>query len=165
MAGRGPPAAAFSQSDRLRKFIQPLRGVGGTGIPLAQPDTVTQPWWQPGVTHYTIDIRQFADQLHPDLPNPTRLWGFGQGPTPTFRHLGGIIAVKRGTPVQVTFRNHCPRGTSCPSTGRSWAPRTRTTAPMSTFMVLAACLYGHEPAGDGRAEWGRRQRVARSGMI
>jgi hypothetical protein len=32
-------------------------------------------------------------------------------------------------------------------------------------LLLAACLYGHEPAGDGRAEWGRRQRVARSGMI
>ena len=103
-----PPAAAFSQSDRLRKFIQPMRGVGGTGIPLAQPDAVTQPWWQSGVTHYTIDIGQFADQLHPDLPNPTRLWGFGQGPAPSFRHLGGIIAVKRGTPVQITFRNRLP---------------------------------------------------------
>ena len=103
-----PPAAAFSQTDRLRKFIQPLRGVGGTGIPLAQPDTLTQPWWQPGVTHYTIDIRQFEDQLHPDLPNPTRLWGFGQGSAAHFRHLGGIIAVKRGTPVQITFRNHLP---------------------------------------------------------
>jgi spore coat protein A, manganese oxidase len=103
-----PPAAAFSQTDRLRKFIQPLRGVGGTGIPLAQPDPLTQPWWQPGVTHYTIDIRQFADQLHPDLPNPTRLWGFGQGSAAHFRHLGGIIAVKRGTPVQITFRNHLP---------------------------------------------------------
>jgi hypothetical protein len=32
-------------------------------------------------------------------------------------------------------------------------------------LVLAASLYGHEPAGDGRAEWGRRQRVALSGMI
>ena len=31
-----------------------------------------------------------------------------------------------------------------------------------TERVLAACLYGHEPAGDGRAEWGRRQRAARS---
>jgi spore coat protein A len=102
------PAAAFSQSDRLRKFITPLRGVGGTGIPLAQPDTNRQSWWQPGVTHYTIDIGQYADQLHPDLPNPTRLWGFGQGSPAHFRHLGGIIAVKRGTPVQITFRNHLP---------------------------------------------------------
>jgi spore coat protein A len=103
------PAAAFSQSDRLRKFIRPLRGVGGSGIPIAQPDTVARPWWQPGVAHYTIDIRQFSDQLHPDLPFPTRLWGFGQGRESDFRHLGGIIAVKRGTPVQITFRNLLPR--------------------------------------------------------
>jgi spore coat protein A len=102
------PAAAFSESDRLRKFITPLRGVGGAGIPLAQPDTKAQPWWQPGVTHYTIDIGQYEDQLHPDLPNPTRLWGFGQGSAAHFRHLGGIIAAKRGTPVQITFRNHLP---------------------------------------------------------
>jgi spore coat protein A, manganese oxidase len=102
-----PAAAAFSYSDRLRKFIQPLRMVG-TGIPIAQPDTATQSWWQPGVTHYTIGIRQFADQLHPDLPFPTRLWGFGQGSAADFRHLGGIIAVKRGTPVQITFRNSLP---------------------------------------------------------
>ena len=104
-----PPAAAFSQSQRLRKFIQPMRGVGASGIPLAQPDTVRQPWWQPGVTHYTIDIRQFEDQLHPDLPNPTRLWGFGQGNAAGFRHLGGIIAAKRGTPVQITFGNNLPQ--------------------------------------------------------
>ncbi len=69
-------------------------------------DTTRQPWWQPGVTHYTIDIGQFTDQLHPDLPNPTRLWGFGQNGN--FRHLGGIIAAKRGSPVQVTFRNNLP---------------------------------------------------------
>ena len=70
------------------------------------PDTVPQAWWQPGVTHYTIDIGQYTDQLHPSLPNPTRLWGYGQGGN--FRHLGGIIAVKRGTPVQITFRNNLP---------------------------------------------------------
>ena len=105
--GAAAPAQAFSHSDRLRKFIRPLR-MPGTDIPIAQPDTVIQPWWQPGVTHYTIGIRQFTDQLHPDLPNPTRLWGFGQGGAADFRHLGGIIAVKRGTPVQITFQNHLP---------------------------------------------------------
>ena len=102
------PAAAFSQSDRLRKFISPLRNPVLGGIPLAAADTTRQPWWQPGVTHYTIDIRQYEDQLHPDLPNPTRLWGFGQGSAAHFRHLGGIVAVKRGSPVQITFRNHLP---------------------------------------------------------
>ncbi len=102
--GDAPAAYAFSQSDRLQKFIQPLRGVGD--IPVAQPDTAPQPWWQPGVTHYTMDIGQFEDQLHPDLPNPTRLWGFGQNGN--FRHLGGIIAAHRGAPVQITFRNNLP---------------------------------------------------------
>ena len=100
------PAFAFSQSANLRKFVTPLRGVGGAGIPVATPDTARQLWWQRGVSHYTIDIRQFTDQLHPDLPNPTRLWGFGQGSN--FKHLGGIIAAKRGEPVQITFRNNLP---------------------------------------------------------
>ena len=102
----------YAQSMNLEKFIQPLRGVGGSGIPVAQPDTVNPGWWQPGVTHYTIDIGQYEDQLHPDLPNPTRLWGFGQGYDPGnpgwTRHLGGIIATKRDAPVQITFRNHLP---------------------------------------------------------
>ncbi|HEX9012141.1 MAG TPA: hypothetical protein VF813_01445, partial [Anaerolineaceae bacterium] len=101
-----PRAFAFSQSSNLKKFIQPLRGVGGAGIPVAAPDSQRLGWWQPGVTHYTIDIGQYTDQLHPDLPNPTRLRGFGQNGN--FRHLGGIIAAKRGEPVQVTFRNNLP---------------------------------------------------------
>ena len=117
-------AYAFAQSPDLPKFIQPLRGVGGPGgIPVAVPDSPTKGWWQPGVTHYTIDIGQFTDQLHPDLPNPTRLWGFGQGPTSNFKHLGGIIAAKRGTPGP----DHLPQQPAPhahPPGGRrpSWAP-------------------------------------------
>ncbi len=101
-----PGAQAFSRSRGLRKFIQPLRNPVLGGVPIAAPDKVRQPWWQRGVTHYTIDIGQFTDQLHPDLPNPTRLWGYGQHGH--FQHLGGIIAAKRSDPVQVTFRNHLP---------------------------------------------------------
>lgn len=97
--------------DNPLKFIQPLRKIG-TDIPLAQKDTVPQTWWQPGVDHYTIDIGQFEDQLHPDFANPTRLFGFGQNYSPInsswVTHLGGMIAAKRGTPVQITFRNHLP---------------------------------------------------------
>jgi spore coat protein A, manganese oxidase len=98
-------AHAFVTSLSLQKFIQPLRGVGGAGIPVMTPDAVNPGWWQPGVTHYTIDIGQFTDQLHPSL-QPTTLWGFGQ--PGNFKHLGGIIAAKRGTPVQITFRNNLP---------------------------------------------------------
>jgi spore coat protein A len=105
-------AHAFATSDGLRKFIQPLRGVGGSGIPVAQKDGTRQSWWQPNVDHYTMDIGQFEDQLHPDLPNPTRLWGYGQGYASNraswTRHLGGIILARRGTPTQITFRNQLP---------------------------------------------------------
>jgi spore coat protein A len=108
----GSISPEYVQSMNLVKFVQPLRGVGGSGIPVAQADTVNPGWWQPGVTHYTIDIGQFEDQLHPDLPNPTRLWGYGQGYDPGnpnwTKHLGGIIAAKRDEPVQITFRNHLP---------------------------------------------------------
>ena len=50
-------------------------------------------------------MAQFEDQLHPNLPNPTRTRGYGQGGPAQHKHLGGIIAVKRGAPVQITFRN------------------------------------------------------------
>jgi spore coat protein A, manganese oxidase len=101
-------AHAFAQSPNLQKFIQPLRGVGGAGIPLAAKDTVAQPWWKPGVDHYTIGISEYTDQLHPFLP-PTKLWGYG-GPATgnVYRHLGGIIAVPKNKPVQITFQNNLP---------------------------------------------------------
>ena len=102
-------AGAATQTQRLRKFVQPLRNPVTGGIPLAQPDTKNHRWWQPGVTHYSIDIDEYSDQLHPDLPHPTRLWGFGQGPRNRWRHLGGIIAAKRGSPVQITFSNNLPK--------------------------------------------------------
>jgi spore coat protein A len=101
----------FSHSDNLSKFITPLRMVGA-GVPVAVPDSVTQSWWQEGVDHYTIDIGQYTDQLHPELPHETRLWGFGQGfaaDNPHWtKHLGGVIVAQRGKPVQITFRNHLP---------------------------------------------------------
>ncbi len=103
-------ALAFYQSTGLRKFAQPLRGVGPGGIPVAAPDAFPAP--VTGVTHYSLTIAQFTDQLHPDL-GPTKLWGYnpvvplGGGAQPQ-RHLGGIIVVQRGVPIQVTFTNTLP---------------------------------------------------------
>jgi spore coat protein A len=105
----GGPIEPFSQSAYLDKFVDPLRGVGGAGIPVAAPDAVDPGWWQPGVDHYTIDIAEFTDQLHSGLPaTGTRLWGFGQGGAANHRHLGGVIVARRDKPVQITFRNHLP---------------------------------------------------------
>jgi spore coat protein A len=113
-----PRAWAFSQSPRLRKFrdlsgnpIQ-FRGLGPGGIPVAMPDAAPAP--VTGAPHYTIDIGQFVDRLHPDLPNPTTLWGFnptialGVNATVTPRHLGGVLLAQRGVPLQITFRNNLP---------------------------------------------------------
>jgi hypothetical protein len=68
---------AFAQSNALMKYIQPLRGntVGSlvTDIGVAAPDGAPAP--VTGAVHYTIGVEQFSDQLHPTLPNPTKLWG------------------------------------------------------------------------------------------
>jgi spore coat protein A len=104
-----PPSsayAAFAQTKPLRKFIQRLRGLGTGGIPVATKPLL-QPY--PGVDYYEIAMRDFYDQLHPDLP-PTRLYGYGNtadDPT-SFRHLGGAIVATRGTPVRIRFTNYLP---------------------------------------------------------
>ncbi len=109
-----PTAAAFYNSTGLKKFVQPLRGVGPGAIPVAVPDG--KRLWNKGkivAQHYTIDINQFQDTLHPDL-GPTTLWGYnprnalGVTGVPTQKHLGGIIVAHRGTPVQITVTNNLP---------------------------------------------------------
>ncbi len=103
-------AFAFYQSTGLKKFAQPLRGVGPGGIPVALPDAFEAP--VTGVTHYSFTIGQFTDQLHPNL-GPTKLWGYSpavaldEGAYPT-RHLGGIIVALRNKPIQITFNNKLP---------------------------------------------------------
>lgn len=107
--GRGN-AFAFYQSQPLQKFLQPLRGVGPAGIPVAIPDGSAGVG---GAAHYRLNVEQYADQLHPAL-NPTTLWGYnpqnalGVTGAPSQRHLGGIIVAQRGQPVQLTFTNKLP---------------------------------------------------------
>lgn len=103
-------ALAFYQSTGLQKFVQPLRGVGPGGIPVAAPDAFPAP--VTGVTHYSLTIGQFADQLHPAL-GPTTLWGYHPavalgGGIQSQHHLGGILVAQRGVPIQLTFTNTLP---------------------------------------------------------
>src|SRR4030042_1204486 len=111
MAVREAYAQYGVNSPSLQKFVAPMRGIGGTGIPVATPDAAAAP--VTGVTHYTINIQQFTDQLHPALPAPgTKLWGFNPAPNgvtnPSPRHLGGIVVATRNAPLQFTFRNNLP---------------------------------------------------------
>jgi len=101
------------QTNGLKKFLSPLRGVyplDPGGIPVAVPDG-TRAWDKGKIVaqHYTIDINQYTDQLHPDL-GPTTLRGYHSrtnlGGNVSQRHLGGIIVAQRGKPVQITFQNN-----------------------------------------------------------
>jgi len=100
-------ARAFSQTTGLRKFAQPLRGVGPGGIPVVGADFT--PAASTGATHYTVGINQFVDKLHPDLDG-TILRGYqpamplGGGYQPQ-KHLGGIIVGKKNVPMHFTFKN------------------------------------------------------------
>jgi spore coat protein A, manganese oxidase len=109
-----PTVHAFYQTNGLKKFAQPLRGVGPAGIPVAMPDgTRSYAKGKVVAQHYTLDINQYQDQLHPDL-GPTTLWGYnprnalGVSGIPTQRHLGGIIIAHKGVPVQLTVQNNLP---------------------------------------------------------
>jgi spore coat protein A len=103
-------AYAFYQTSPLRKFVQPFRGIGPGGIPVAMPDATPAP--VTGAVHYSLNVGQFTDTLHPAL-GPTTLWGYspavalGEGAYPT-RHLGGIIVGQKDVPIQLTFTNNLP---------------------------------------------------------
>ncbi len=139
-------AYAFAQSTPLLKFFQPLRGntVGSlvTEIGVAAPDPFVAP--VTGVTHYTIEVEQFTDFLHPQLTNGTKLWGFRPtnflAATPAgARHLGGIIVAQKGTPIQITFRN------------KLTSDGTPTGAPLSHIIPVDTTIPGANQAQNRTA--------------
>jgi spore coat protein A len=103
-------ARAWYQSLPTPLWRTALRGVGPGGIPVAAADALPAP--VTGVTHYTLGINQFTDQVHPTLGSTT-FWGYqparalGGGVQPQ-KHLGGIIVAQKGTPIQLTFTNNLP---------------------------------------------------------
>jgi FtsP/CotA-like multicopper oxidase with cupredoxin domain len=98
----------------IRKFVDSLPGLGPTGannlgqfIPLAVPDTSTFP----GADYYEIELGQYTEKMHTDLP-PTTLRGYRQtnmGGQP-FHYLGPLIVAQKGRPVRVKFTNNLPGG-------------------------------------------------------
>ena len=133
-------AYAFYQSPGLQKWQPPLRGVGPGQIPVVGLDGFASP--VTGVAHATINVQQFTDKLHPAL-GPTKLWGFHPanplGARQPQKHLGGIIVVKKGEPLQLTFRNNAslPRQSS-PSTRRSPAQTRPRTAQLSISTAVSS---------------------------
>ena len=96
---------AYAQSPKLRKFVSPLPGLGPAGIPVATP--TTNPAW-PGADFYEFSAQQYTQQMHPDLPNPTTLWGYVDKATNKTGYLGPIVVAKRGTPTVIRMHNNLP---------------------------------------------------------
>ena len=97
-------AFAAAQSPRLSKWAQPMRGLGGSGIPVMAG--VPDPFF-PGTTYYQLTAGEFTDQLHPQL-GPTKLWGYSDTTTGVKRHLGGVIVATRNTPIRTRVTNTLP---------------------------------------------------------
>jgi FtsP/CotA-like multicopper oxidase with cupredoxin domain len=129
MAGLGVLAArklawAFGQSPiSIRKFVKRLPSLGlnplgpnedGLYVPVATP--MQRLIKGPRGTRYTVDyyklqIGQYSQKLHSDLPGPARFYGFQDitgGKAPDAKYLGGFIIAKSGTPVQMTVVNKMP---------------------------------------------------------
>ena len=97
-------AHAVANSGNLQKWIQPIRGLGPTGIPVLSG--ITDPVFA-NTTYYQATAGEFLDQLHPQLL-PTRLWGYWDTTNPLPRHLGGVIIATRGTASRIRFTNALP---------------------------------------------------------
>src|SRR5215469_16635025 len=116
----------FAQSPtRIRKFIVPLQGLGPTGIPVATPDTKSFP----GEDYYQIHVGEFSQMMHPDLPGPTKFWGYADvtnGQAPNHRYLGGVIVAQKGRPVRLKAINQLPPVHPLPVDTTIHGRRTRT---------------------------------------
>jgi FtsP/CotA-like multicopper oxidase with cupredoxin domain len=101
----------------IRKFVDGLPGLGaasannlGQYLPVAIPD----PFSYPGSDYYVIELGQYTEKMHSDLP-PTTLRGYRQTNTsdPTiskFHYLGPLIIASKDRPVRIKFINNLPTG-------------------------------------------------------
>jgi hypothetical protein len=108
----------------LRKFVDGLPGLGpenannlGQYLSVGKPDTITYP----GSDYYEIELREYTEQMHSDLP-PTTLRGYVQvnngtdaggnntlAPDP-IHYLGPTIIASKDRPVRIKFTNMLPTG-------------------------------------------------------
>jgi len=119
----------YAYSPPLRKFVDTLPGLGsanqnnlGQYIPVGIPDTTTYP----GSDYYEIEMGQFREQMHGDLPavspdetsggtllrgyRQTNATGPGAAAVNQFHFLGPIIIAQKNRPVRVKFTNKMPTG-------------------------------------------------------
>jgi FtsP/CotA-like multicopper oxidase with cupredoxin domain len=121
--------ANWANSPQLRKFVDRLPGVGaananglGQFLPVAVADIASYP----GADYYEIGLVEYTQQMHTDLPAPTKLRGYVQlndpaNPVtrdatgkiiawPRPQYLGPLIFARKDRPVRVKFVNLLPTG-------------------------------------------------------
>jgi len=121
----------WANSPPLRKFVDTLAPLGctttnnlGQCIPVAVPDTALYP----GSDYYEIELVEYREQMHSDLPpvvgnkmtatsGGTKLRGYRQTNTTdpnllTPHYLGPLIIAQKDRPVRIKFTNSLPTGTS-----------------------------------------------------
>jgi spore coat protein A len=104
-------AQDYSTSPALRKFIQPINGLGPAGIPVASPTTDPNPIAGATYDFYQMEVGEYTQLMHPDLPKATKLWGYADIANPSsggHRYLGGVIVAQAGRPVKMTVTNNLP---------------------------------------------------------
>ncbi len=106
----------------IRKFVDSMPGLcgqpgamnlNGQCIPVAVPDTTTYA----GSDYYEIELDQYTERLHSDLPLTT-LRGYRQTNAPAganeevskFHYLGPLVVARRDRPVRIKFTNNLPTG-------------------------------------------------------
>ncbi len=141
----------------LRKFVDSLPGVGaanknnlGNYIPIATP-IVGKPGVPADGDYYEIDLVEYNQKMHSDLPKKTKLRGYRDA-SPAFanlstQYLGPLIIAKRDRPVRLKFTNKLPTGaagnlfipTDTTLMGAGMGPLTAAGAPCDPAAVGATC--------------------------
>jgi FtsP/CotA-like multicopper oxidase with cupredoxin domain len=127
----------------MKKFVDTLPGLNaannlGQQIPVAVPDTTTYPDdpttpdVDEGADYYVIELGEYTEQMHSDLP-PTTLRGYRQAGG-EFHYLGPAIVAQKDRPVRILFRNLLPTGAG----GNLFIPVD------STVMGSGMTAAGHE---------------------
>jgi FtsP/CotA-like multicopper oxidase with cupredoxin domain len=165
-------------SPPLRKFVDGLPGLGyanrnnlGQYIPVAIPDKTTYP----GSDYYEIEVGQYREQMHSDLPavsgnsGGTLLRCYRQVNTTVpellqYHFLGPLIVSTKDRAVRVKFINSLPSGipgdlfipvdTTIMGSGQfeiDYDPETKQLKPVTrgVFTQNRACLHLH----GGRTPW------------
>jgi FtsP/CotA-like multicopper oxidase with cupredoxin domain len=133
----------------MRKFVDSLPGLGpsaannlGQYIPVAVPDKTTYP----GNDYYEIELRQYTEKMHSDLP-ATKLRGYVQVrngvDVAPIHYLGPLIIAEKNRAVRVKFTNKLPTGVG----GDLFIPTDTTVMGAGTGPNGGTDLYTQNRAG------------------